>query len=358
MIKKTVVAVAAVALLFPTLALSAVTTARDKRGTEPRPSSGSGVRQFTLSSGLSDGTPLAITIVASSSSEEGRAQAAMSAAASRAQAFDAGIAALEGQLARLADGQTLQLSPDAFAMISKAVAIAGQTDGWFDIASPSSGNMFRQRDWRRIVLDPHAMTLRFKSGAMQLDLRRVSRGYIADLCMDEILRAGFSNALIDVGGVRWIAGRDLFTPWSIQIGFGGGTQHAYRAFTYTLTNIAAATITGDGLGAGLIDPKSKKPVPPQMMRSITILAADATTAVAYGLAAYALGPRIGMRFVEAHPEVRGILVDNDGALAASAGLSTPTAGQPPASDASPATPDGGPNDLKLKQNEEEREAGR
>lgn len=344
---------AALALVLFPLVLPSTAVAKGSRAAPGAFASGAS-RQFTLQSGLTDGTPLAITIVASSP-EEGSAQSAMAAALARAQRFDAEIAPLEKKLAELPPGQQIEFSRDAFGMILKAVTIADQTGGWYDPAAPSPASWFLQRDWRRIVLDPDAMTLRFRSSRMRLDLRAISRGYIADLALDEIVRAGFSNAMIEVGPVRWIAGRDLFTPWNIQIGFGGQeSAFAHRSYTYNLTNVAAATVTADGLAQGLTDPKSKKPVADRKMRSITTLASDATTAVAYGLAAYTLGPRMGMRFVEEHPEVKGVIVDEGGNLTASRGLGGATAGAA-ASETAIAAPDAGPNDLKLKQREEERD---
>lgn len=343
-------------ILFSALITTPTTlVAQNKKEIVPS-SASSGIRQFTLQTGLTDGTPIIITIVASAS-EEGRARSAMEAGTLRAQTLDRQINApngIDSQLNTLHSGQSLKLPPDIFAMINKAVTIAAQTDGWYDPASPSPSNWFTQRDWRRIALDPDTQTLRFKSNDMQVDLKRILRGAVADLCMDEILRAGFTNVMIEVGPVRWIAGRDIFTPWNIQIGFGGeGTQYAHRAFTYNLTNIAAATVTSDGLGQGLIDPKAKKAVPAKLMQSITVLAPDAMTATAYALAAYTLGPRIGMRFVEAHPEVKGVLVDNSGNLTASIGLGAATAAAPVAPVST--IGDSGPNDMKQKQNEEERD---
>ena len=374
MIRRTALAATLAILLLPAIAVPAVTTAKAK--TEAPVSSGT--RQFGMQTTFADGVPLTMTIVASSG-DEGRAGAAMASAAQRAQGLARelfGESGLEGKLANLPAGQPIELSPDAFAMIEKAVAIAAVTRGWYDIAGPSPGSWFTQRDWRRIDLDGAKRTIAFRSDRMQLDLRHIAQGYAVDLAMEAIAQAGFPDAKVEVGGVSRISGRDIFTPWTIEVGFGNdAAAKAQRAFAYNLTNVAAATVTGDGLGAGLIDPKSKKPVPGTMMRSLTALAADATTATAYALAAWTLGPRIGMRFIEEHPEVKGMLVDNGGRLFASQGLAGAT-GQPSdaaameteaiAAETTAETPpqqnlpaasaaDRGPTDMKQKQLEEERD---
>ena len=368
------VAAALAALLVPAFASTAVTTPTEGAAAAA-PSQG--LRQFEARSPLADGTQISITVVAYQS-EEGRANAAMSQAMGRAQSFYRelfGEGGVEAALGNLKAGESLALPPDSYSMISKAVDIAAVTGGWFDIAGPSPAGYFTQRDWRRIHLDPEARTVTMKSDGMKLDLRRISLGYAADIAMEAVAQAGFANAKVDVGPVSRIAGRDIFTPWSIQVNFGNAgssaeSAHAHRALSYNVTNIASATVTGKGLGEGLIDPKNRKPVPANKMLSITVLAADATTATAYALASWTLGPRIGMRFVEAHPEVRGILVDNTGKLAASVGLAAATPSAAPSPEASgteviasePAPPenaprasDGGTNDLKQKALEEERE---
>lgn len=372
MIRRTAL-VASLAILFlPAIAVPAVTTA----GAKTEAPASSGTRQFGMQTTFVDGVPLTMTIVASSG-DEGRANAAMATAAQRAQGLARDLfseGGLEAKLADLPADHPIELSPDAFAMISKAVAIAAVTRGWYDIAGPSPGSLFTQRDWRRIDLDDAKRTLAFRSDRMQLDLRHIAQGYCVDLAMEAIEQAGFADAKVEAGGVSRISGRDIFTPWTIEVGFGGDvTAKAQRALAYNLTNVATATVTGDGLGAGLVDPKSKKLVPGTMMRSLTALAADATTATAYALAAWTLGPRIGMRFIEEHPEVKGMLVDNGGRLFASQGLAAATgqatattetetiAAETPAETAKPqnlpaaSAADRGPTDMKLKQAEEERD---
>ncbi|MFH0799407.1 MAG: FAD:protein FMN transferase, partial [Pseudomonadota bacterium] len=216
-------------------------------------------------------------------------------------------------------------------------------------------SFFLQRDWRRISMNNADRTVAFKSDGMRLDIKRFSPGFMVDLALDSIEKAGFANAMVRVGGAQRNIGRDIFTPWSIQIGLGGKSDKlAHRALNYSISNVASATVTADGLGRGLIDPHSKRPVSNNLAQSTTVIAASAATATAYALAAYTLGPRIGLRFVEAHPEVKIIIVDTDGNLLASAGLgvSSPTA----LIDSQRTAPyDGGSNDLRQKQIEEERD---
>lgn len=318
--------------------------------------SAEGARQFSAESPLSDGTKIEITIIAPSLEEE-NARLAMSKALSRAVNLDRDLFSPDGidsQISNLKTGETLILPPDAFDMISKAVELSALANGWYDVSAPSGKGRFTQKDWRRIVLDKNAHTLAFKSDGMRLDLRRIESGFIADIIMDELSRVGFSNAKVATGPVERIAGRDIFTPWSVQINFGGSSEYAHRAYNYNLTDVGTATVTQDGLGAGLIDAHSRKPLASVTPKSVTVLANDASTAVAYALAAYTLGPKVGLAFVEAHPETQGIIVDNLGALFASKGFKTTaiTANAPSSGETS-VTTDGGSNDMRQKQREED-----
>lgn len=349
-------------LLIPALGSSAVTTAKDKKADAAskaaQTSSSSSTRQFSTQTSLADGTIVSITVVAPLSME-GKAQSSMSAALSRIASLDRDLFStdgLESRLNALPKGQSLEVSPDAFAMLTRAVELAALTGGWFDIAAPSPKNWIVQRDSRRIALNASARTVSFKSDGMKVDLSKVSRGYMADLGIEELTSAGFSNAMVEVGPIARNVGRDIFTPWNVQIGFGASKdKYASRALSYSLSNIALATVTSDGLGLNLTDPKSKALVSNNAIQSITILAADATAATAYALAAYTLGPKIGLRYVESHPEIRGIVVDSSGNLFASAGLGTANAKPLTAEVEIQSTPDGGPNDLKQKEREEDKD---
>lgn len=314
-------------------------------------------RQFFSQAALADGTTVAVTI-ASYGADEQRANGAIASAIDRIRWLDYELFAPEGIEAKinaLPKGEVMKLPPDAFAMVEKAVELSAQTSSWYDVAAPAPGNAFTNRDWRRIVLDSANQALSFKSDMMKLDLRKIAHGYFVDMAMDELGRAGFENAMVEVGSVNRNRGRDIFTPWNVQIRFGSAEDSfAYRVYNYSLSNIAVATVTPAGLGRDLIDGRNKNPVAANSMRSITIFAKDAATATAYALAVYTIGEKRGMKYVERHPEIKGTMVDNAGNLISSAGLNL-TGAQGANQWSAPRTGDGGSNDLRQKKQEEDRE---
>lgn len=351
-------------LAIPLSASTALTTDKKaKEGDATKASetvSSSAPRQFNSQAPLVNGTPLVATIVATGA-ESGSAQAAISRALSRATTFDRELfteGGIESQLAQLEVGKPLTLSPDVYAFFKKVVDLATLTGGWFDVTGPSSKSLFTKNDWRRLALDDKASTITLKSKGISLDLRRAAVGYEVDLALAQLVSDGFVNAMVEAGPVSRNIGHDIFTPWKVEIGFGDSTteesKNAYRARQYAISNVAIATITPDGLGKGLIDPRNKKPVSSLGIRSLTIVAADALTATSYALAAYTVGPKFGLLFVEAHPETRGIMVDQQGNLMASRGFSIVRASNDEPT-AQQAAVSGGPNDLRQKQNEESRD---
>lgn len=345
----------ALVILIPAFATSAVPTAKKDNVAEQK--TVSSPHQYTQQASLVTGAPITITVVASSS-QEASARSAISAALSRALTFDRDFFSdngIESQLTNLKRGQTVSLSQDGFDFVSRAIDLAILTGGWFDITAPSPKSLFQKKDWRRIALDSNTRTISFKSSGMLVDAKKVAPGFVADLVIDELVKQGFTNAKVEVGPVHKNSGRDIFTPWSIQIGFGEKTQedNAFRAYRYDISNVAAATVTPEGLGNGLIDPGNKKQISSRGLRSVTIFAADAMTANAFALAAYTIGPKYGMQFVEAHPETRGIMVDPKGRLLASHGINFIPA--PERQDIEQTGPNGGSNDLRQKEREESQE---
>jgi thiamine biosynthesis lipoprotein ApbE len=338
-------------MLIPAIAFTASSTS--KAQSEPTASpklTASEERQFTIQAQFNAG-PVFATIVARNS-EEGRAQATLSQALSRAGAFDTEIVSVEERLNSLSKGESIELSPDVFTFISRAKDLAAISHGWYDPTSPSPKNWFVARDWRRIHLNPETRTLSLKSDGMKFDLRRIAAGFVTDLIFNEISSAGFANAMVETATVHRNSGRDIFTPWNIVIGFGDNTTSTgtYRAYRYNIKDVAAATVTPDDLGKGLIDAHNKKQVSTANIRSVTVFSSDATTATAFAIGSYTLGPKNGLRYIEAHPETRCIMVDNGGTLIASKNMNITNATE--RADIKQATSGGGSNDLRQKQREE------
>ncbi len=354
--KKIFIMLAAI-LLVPSMASTAVTTEEAPETTTAvqttEAASVVDLAQFTATDGSTLGA-VAATIV-TSPADGGRAQAALAQAMERARAFAIEVPSLEERLNTLARGERMELSPNAFEFVSKAKNLAAQTHGWYDPTAPSPSSIFLKKDWRRIGLDASSRTLWLKSDGMTFDLTRLAQGFAADIMIEEIAESGFADAMVEVGGVQRNRGHDIFTPWNVTIGFGEGPTQTgtYRAYRYNIKDVAAATVTPEGLGRDLIDAHSRKPVGANSVRSVTVFAHDAATATAFAIAAYTLGPKHGLRYIEANPEMMCVIVDGDGTLYASKNMNITDAAERTA--VRQGTKGGGTDDLRQKQREESME---
>lgn len=316
------------------------------------------IRQFSSRHTLIDGTPVDVTVIGRDS-EKGSVESAVSTALSNVRRLDSEMFAPGGfaeKLNSLKKAQPIELPPSLFNMIAKASVLSHQTEGWYDIASPSPNSWFSQRDWRRIALDDKAYTLTYKSADMKLDLKRISLAFFTDMLSETLLASGYNNFMVEIGPIRRYHGHNIFTPWNIQVGFGPDktSQLAHRAQSFNLNDTSVATVTSRGLGRNLIDGRNKKIVEPNLMRSITILSNDAMTAEAFALAVYAVGPKYGMRYVDFNPAIKGIMVDNNGQIMASADLKS-TNPNLISKWPEPSGKEHGPNNLNQKQREEEQD---
>lgn len=311
------------------------------------------LRQFSEQVVISDGQVLEITIVAVAERAKD-ALNALSDSLSRAKSLDSSLFAGGGiaeKLNSLGKKTPLQLPKDVFDLISKAVTLSGQTGGWFDVAAPSRGGSFSSGDWRKIDLDPTTSSISFKSGAMKLDLSKIAIGFIVDISMDEIQKAGFTNALVKLGTVQRTIGQDIYTPWSVSISYGSDASAlASRSTDYKVHDIAVATAHPTGLAKNFIDGLSKREVKGTGFKTVTVFAKDATEAVAYALSVYANKQKMGMKYVLKHPEIKAIVVYDSGEMSSSPDINLSSKGF---EDRWPTKlTNRGPNDLKQKQSEE------
>jgi len=352
--KRFLIALAA-ATLIPSIASTAVTTDKaEEKAAEPmaaveETSAIVDLGQFSASDNTGLGA-IAATVV-SSPGDKGRAEAALSRAVTRARAFAMEIPSLEERLNSLPVNERIELTPETFDFLKKAKQLAALTHGWYDATAPSPKGAFLKKDWRRMKLDPATRTFWLKSDGMKFDLARLATGYAADIMMSELTDSGFANAMVEIGSVQSNKGRNIFTPWNVTIGFGEGPTDTgtYRAYRYNVGDVAAATITPDGMGRDLIDAHSKNLVKPDGIRSVTVFAHDATTATAFAISAYTLGPKHGLRYIEAHPEMMCVIVDGGGQLFASKNMNITTV---PERSSVRQGSKGGPDDIKQKQREE------
>jgi len=234
--------------------------------------------------------------------------------------------------------QWVPVGPEAFAVISRALAEGKASGGAFDITFqamsdvwkfgsaadanpkvPSKAEIDRRRalvDYRTVELDPTAQAVRLPK-AHKIGLGGIAKGYIVDRAADVLKKAGIRAFLVQAGGDLYGAGRKPDgSPWISGIQDPRGPEGSSFA-TIELTDHAFSTagdyarsyVIGKRRYHHIIDPHTGYPA--TASRSVTVWADDATTADAIDDAVFILGPEAGLKLAEATPGVGVVIVDKN-----------------------------------------------
>ncbi|HEY2407374.1 MAG TPA: FAD:protein FMN transferase, partial [Polyangiaceae bacterium] len=235
-------------------------------------------------------------------------------------------------------GEWVTVSPETFEVISRAQQESVASHGTFDItfqamsglwkfgsaadehpSVPPKEEIEKRRkliDYRKVELDPQKHAVRLAKDH-KIGLGGIAKGYIVDRAADVLKKAGVRDFLVQAGGDLFGAGRKPDgSPWVSGIQDPRGEQGKFFA-TIELTDHAFST-AGDYARAYVIDGKRYHHIidprtgyPATASRSVTVWAEDATTADAVDDAVFILGPKEGLKLVEATPGVGVVIVDKD-----------------------------------------------
>jgi len=239
-----------------------------------------------------------------------------------------------------ADGP-VAVSDGMFGLLSRALAYSKLSGGAFDITFASAGRLYDYRagvapdaaalaaalpliDWRHVLLDPAARSVRFARRGVRIDLGGFAKGHAVDNAVAILRRLGIANAMVAAGGDSHVMGNRGNRPWTVAIR--DPRREGAVVALLPLEDVSISTsgdyerfFERDGVRCHhLLDPRTG--VSPSSVRSVTIIADDGLTTEAFSKTVFVLGVEQGLRFVEAHAGVDAVIVDAQGALHYSAGL--------------------------------------
>jgi len=168
-----------------------------------------------------------------------------------------------------------------------------------------------------ITVNSSARTLTLPDG-MGLDFGGVAKGWAAHQAMERLRSE--ASTLIDAGGDIAISGpcRDG-SPW--QIGVSNPFQRGQEIETLYLNECGVATSGKDHrrwTQAGIVqhhilDPQTRRPAETDLL-AVTVVAPDVMQAEAAAKAAFILGSRAGLEWIEARPEFGALFILEDGQM--------------------------------------------
>ena len=253
-----------------------------------------------------------------------------------------------------AGGDPLEISPELFTVLKRSREISEITDGAFDVtfygvgqlwtfdrgAKPPSPDTIAAKlelvDWRGIELfdDPHHPKARLAKPGMKVGLGAIAKGYAVDRASAVLRERGFANHVVEGGGDTYVSGTKAGKTWMVGV----QNPHAKLDPTGTTPPVLGAlpstnrsvVTSGDyeryfeyegRRYAHIFDPRTGVPLEEaKSALSVTLVAANATDADAFCTAVAVMGPKQGMAFVEAHPELGAIIIARDGEMTISTNL--------------------------------------
>jgi thiamine biosynthesis lipoprotein len=240
----------------------------------------------------------------------------------------------ESELSRLnrepAD-KAVQVSADLFALISKSLEAAKQTDGAFDITAAYAVQQWRRAkrqkqlptaeqtakaiamtDWKTLRLDEHARTVTKLKKGLLIDLGGIGKGYAADAALAVLKSHGFTQALVAGSGDLAIGDAPPGKAgWSVALRTFERPEETDTLIHVTLSRCGCSTsgdlhqfLELDGKRfSHIVDPRTGLGLTERI--ACTVIAPDATTSDALATGMCVLGLERGMA---AAARVPGVMV--------------------------------------------------
>jgi thiamine biosynthesis lipoprotein len=243
-----------------------------------------------------------------------------------------------------AAAEPVKIGNELFELLTTALQYSRDTDGAFDITYASVGYLydFRHRkrpdqssidralpaiDYRHVLLDKKARTVRFSRTGVRIDLGGIGKGHAVDRGIAVLQGRGITRALVTAGGDSRIIGDRFGEPWVI------GIRHPDRkdeVIARIPLEDAAISTSGDyeryfddnGVRYHhIIDPHTGHSA--SKVRSATIIGPTATRTDGLSKTAFVLGPERALEIYNRLDDIDAVLVTPDGRVLYTQGLEAP-----------------------------------
>jgi thiamine biosynthesis lipoprotein len=243
-----------------------------------------------------------------------------------------------------AGGPAVRVGPELLAVLLRSREVSEATQGLFDPTFKAVGRLWRFEPgatppareeiaaqlafvgWRKVEIDPAAGTVRLPEKGMMLGLGGIATGFAVDAAAKVLVARGFSNFIIEGTGDTFVSGTKGGAAWKVGI-----QEPNHRGMIgHIPARDEAITTSGDyerffehegERYAHILDPRTGWPVPRENgLKSVTIVAPDATLADGMATALFVLGPTEGMALIEARPDLGAVMVTDDDEILVSSDL--------------------------------------
>ena len=213
----------------------------------------------------------------------------------------------------------VEISTELFDLIRRALKLSVTTGGAFDITYDSVGDLydFRERirpteadiearldriDFRFVELDTKKSRVRFLRQGVRINLGGIAKGYSVESVIGLLRRAGVEHALASAGGDTRLLGDRGGQPWIV--GVRDPEQEDGIVTRLGLEDEAVSTsgdyerfFVEDGIRYHhILNPSTGKSA--SLVRSATVIGADATLTDGLSTSVFVLGPDEGLKLIE------------------------------------------------------------
>jgi len=246
---------------------------------------------------------------------------------------------------KAAGKRAVKVSEETLAVIEKSVEMSRRSDGAFDITFAAMKGLWhfdedlekkipqvvdiqaRRKliNFRDIVVDRPARTVKLQRVGMRLGLGGIAKGYAVDRCADVLRARGLTYFMVQAGGDLYVAGQKGSANWMVGVRDPRGgprdiiakmpiKDHAFS----TAGDYERSFILDDKRYHHIIDPKTGFPA--TASRGVTIFAPTAFLADALDDAVFILGPQRGLELVASYADCAAFIVDAQNKVWLSKGL--------------------------------------
>jgi len=253
----------------------------------------------------------------------------------------------ESQLSEVnahAHERPVTVDADIITVVGRGLEMSRLSGGAFDITYASVGYLYDYRahqrptdaeitaalpgvDYRQVVVDREARTIRFLKKGVRIDLGGIAKGYAVDRAVERLREMGIRHAMVNAGGDTRLIGDRRGKPWIVGI---RDPRAEGRMVTRLPLADEAVSTSGDyeryfeedGVRYHhILIPGTGKSA--RAVRSATVLGPDATLTDALSTTVFVLGVERGMKLVASLPDVEAVVVDAEGRIYYSDGLAPP-----------------------------------
>lgn len=234
---------------------------------------------------------------------------------------------------------------ELYELIRTSIHFSEITEGAFDITYASVGYLYDYPrhihptdaqiqaalpgvNYRNLVLDPDRHSVRFAHAGMRIDLGGIGKGYACDQGVEILKRFGVTNAMVMAGGDTRLLGDRRGRPWMVGIRHPDNKNRIVLSMPLADVGISTSGDYERFFDEGgvryhhIIDPKTGRS--PTGVRSVTIIGPTATDTEGWSKGVFIKGAEEGIRLIERYPQMDAVVVDKDGKVWYSKGLTPPS----------------------------------